>query len=366
MSPFPEECFDTSPSDGGGFYPALIHQKLDNEKYEIIRKLGYGRRSSTWLVVDASRGDLLAVKTFTVGASERAKNIELRISKAVARVDDAQRVLRGFWQESKAGTHLCFVMPALGTSVERLANEAEYHRLPIHTVQRIIYVITRVLKTLHASGIMHGAIKADNIYFPANFDASESKPTTVTVKKHTTVISQPLSSRIKWNSKPKIVADWSIYVGNFGHAQKGAYEVERKNDYSSAPETLLKDASCSPQTDIWMLGFLAYTLLIGNSPFASYGPSYRRIATMSASVGDDIPKTWFSDAKMKQYNPDANDGSNVVSIEAGLATVLRKKDAKEAAAFIKGCLRLDPQNRFTAKECKEHEWLAHAGDCSCC
>ena len=40
-------------------------------------------------------------------------------------------------------------------------------------------------------------------------------------------------------------------------AQQSNYEPEKKGDYSFAPETLLQSASCSPQTDIWMLGYMA-------------------------------------------------------------------------------------------------------------
>jgi len=37
MSSFPEEPLHLSPSEGGGYYPATIHQKLNNDKYEIVR-----------------------------------------------------------------------------------------------------------------------------------------------------------------------------------------------------------------------------------------------------------------------------------------------------------------------------------------
>ena len=39
-------------------------------------------------------------------------------------------------------------------------------------------------------------------------------------------------------------------------AQQWNYKPEKNEDYLSAPETLLQGASCSLQTDIWMLGCL--------------------------------------------------------------------------------------------------------------
>ena len=81
---FPEEPLNLSPSEGGGYYPAQIHQKLNGDKYEVIRKLGYGPRSSTWLVLSAHDQAYFVVKIFTVTASDHAKTVETPILKAVS------------------------------------------------------------------------------------------------------------------------------------------------------------------------------------------------------------------------------------------------------------------------------------------
>jgi serine/threonine protein kinase len=94
------------------------------------------------------------------------------------------------------------------------------------------------------------------------------------------------------------------------------------------------------------------------------GKVAKRIAAMRVAVEDNIPEEWLSDYNMKGYNPEYH--GFVTSIEEGLSAVLHKSDAVAAAAFIKGCLRLDPKKRFSADECGCHEWLDKANLCSCC
>ena len=169
MSSFPEEPLNLSPSEGG-HYPAAIHQKLNSDKYEIIRKLGYGPRSSTWLVLRAQDPGYFAVKIFTVAASERAKTVELPIIKAVDKVSrsgslELPTFHGSFWEESSAGSHLCFVMNPLSTSVKDLQRDAENERLPVHVVQRIVRSISNSLNGLHNAKIMHGRTFLIMIYF---------------------------------------------------------------------------------------------------------------------------------------------------------------------------------------------------------
>ena len=251
MSPFPEEPLNLSPSEGGGHYPATIHQKLNGDKYKIIRKLGYGPRSSTWLVLRAHNPEHFAVKIFTVSASDRAKTVELPIIKQVDKISrsgflDLPTFHGSFWEESSAGSHLCFVMNPLSTSVKTLQRDAENQRLPVHVVQRILKIVSSSLNGLHDSNIMHGRmfifhdlfhsdvianplleIKAENIFFSTATQIEylqpvldlEPAPTTLKVNKYTTILSQPLRHSFKWNDKKKVVVDWPIYLDNLGHGK---------------------------------------------------------------------------------------------------------------------------------------------------
>jgi len=52
MSEFPEEPLNLTSSEGFGYFPSYPGQRLNNGRYEITRKLGYGPRSSVWLALD--------------------------------------------------------------------------------------------------------------------------------------------------------------------------------------------------------------------------------------------------------------------------------------------------------------------------
>ncbi|KAF8972219.1 kinase-like domain-containing protein [Flammula alnicola] len=372
---FPEEPLDLPPAEGGGYYPAAIHQKLNGDNYEVVRKLGYGPRSSTWLVL-RSHGTkyYVAVKIFTIAASEQAKRVELPILKSLNSIDRdlPLPVFEGiFWEESRDGSHLCVVMSPLSTSVQALQRDAENERLPVHAVQQVVHTAAEALEGLHGATIMHGAIKAENIFFEMGVHVdflkpildSEPAPTTTNIKKYVAVQSQPLMHGFRWKDKKKKVVDWPLVLGNFAHAQRSTYKPEKHYDYLSAPETLLGQPSCSPQTDIWMLGYMTFSLLTGKVPFQSNENVSKQIAAMRAVLEDEVPEEWLNDSKMKNYN--ATDHELVTSIETSLSDVLHKDDAAPAAAFIKSCLRLDPRKRLTATECSDHGWLADTTACSC-
>ena len=125
-------------------------------------------------------------------------------------------------------------------------------------------------------------IKAENVFFSTSTQIehlqpvldSEPAPTIVKARRYITILSQPLRHNFKWNDKRKAVVDWSIYLDNFRYgkysffamvtwgsyhvliAQQSNFRPKNNEDYLSAPETLLQGASCSLQTDIWMLGCL--------------------------------------------------------------------------------------------------------------
>ncbi|XP_073669318.1 serine/threonine-protein kinase 17A isoform X1 [Paramisgurnus dabryanus] len=91
-----------------------------------------------------------------------------------------------------------------------------------------------------------------------------------------------------------------------------------------APE-ILNYEPISTATDMWSIGVLAYVMLTGISPF----------------LGDDKQETFLNISQI-----------NVSYTEEELEHL-----DKAAIHFIKSLLIKEPEHRFTAEECLEHQWL---------
>ena len=120
MALFPEEQLD-SPL---GYFPAQPGQLLKNGTWTINRKLGWGPRSSTWLVIDKDdQYSALKILTAAATADQKAKNESyflLGLVKAVLRRTVPQ-LLEMFEERDEQGRkHFCLLFMPLGTSVEDL------------------------------------------------------------------------------------------------------------------------------------------------------------------------------------------------------------------------------------------------------
>ena len=128
MSTFPEEQLD-SPV---GYFPAQPGQTLKGGRWTIIRKLGWGPRSSTWLVLNNNPSHLScdAIKIFTMTATEDSTGNNERYFLLLESVKDISlgvpKLTSYFYEhDTKGRRHLCLVFHTLlGASVEdhRLTN----------------------------------------------------------------------------------------------------------------------------------------------------------------------------------------------------------------------------------------------------
>ena len=123
-----------------------------------------------------------------------------------------------------------------------------------------------------------------------------------------------------------------VKIGDFGLATKLEFDGERKRTICGtpnyiAPEVLEGKQGHSYEVDIWSLGVIIYTLIIGKPPFET----------------SDV-KTTYKRIRMNAYNFPEN-----VAI------------SDSARSLITLILNNDPSKRPTVDEILMHEWMNHLG-----
>ena len=158
MSLFPEEQLD-SPL---GYFPAQPGQTLKDGTWTITRKLGWGPRSSTWLVVDKDdQHRALKILTAAATANPNAKKERFFLLEAVKAVPSGgvPELLETFEEKDERGRkHFCLLFRLLGKSVEdlRQGNVYDGQNLPVHIVQKVIGDISDCLANLATQNLIHG------------------------------------------------------------------------------------------------------------------------------------------------------------------------------------------------------------------
>jgi serine/threonine-protein kinase SRPK3 len=178
----PEENLHLTQNQGFGFYPGSPGQKLKDGYYDIIRKLGRGRCSSTWLVsytvyvcfyfrcLSASltlptRTDKKAYKAMKILTAKATEMIrcgmlnELDVLQTIMTSHPYSAVLPRlrdhFFTTGPHGEHLCLVLDLLSTDVGAFRLSSPTKTLALHIVQKVAGDMVEALKELHSINIIH-------------------------------------------------------------------------------------------------------------------------------------------------------------------------------------------------------------------
>ena len=165
---FPEEQLD-SPL---GYFSAQPGQTLKGGAWTITRKLGWGPRSSTWLVINKNdQHRALKILTAAATADPKAKNERYFVLKAMKATESGvPKLLDTFEEKDEQGRrHFCLLFRLLGPSVEDLRQGNVYHgqNLPVHIVQKVIGDISESLAHLATQNIIHGG-KSNYLFHEKN------------------------------------------------------------------------------------------------------------------------------------------------------------------------------------------------------
>ncbi|XP_039489505.1 SRSF protein kinase 3 isoform X6 [Drosophila santomea] len=166
-----EEQEDASQYCRGGYHPVVIGDIFDN-RFRVVRKLGWGHFSTVWLCRDLKDEKYVALKVVKSAPHyiETAAD-EIRLLEAIRDADPMDvkrerivRLMNHFTVRGVNGMHTCLVFEALGCSLYKLIVKNNYQGLGIAQVRNIIRQVLEGLDYLHSKcSIIHTDIKPENI-----------------------------------------------------------------------------------------------------------------------------------------------------------------------------------------------------------
>ncbi|KAG7450208.1 kinase-like protein [Guyanagaster necrorhizus] len=165
---------EESPADynAGGYLPVKLNDTFKNNRYRVIRKLGWGHFSTVWLVKDAhlQRHSALKVVKSAARYAETARD-EIKLLSQVASFSPTHpgrqhlvSFLDSFSHQGPEASHICIVFEPLGENLLALIERNKKHGVSRALVKVITRQILLGLQYLHDEcDLVHTDIKPENI-----------------------------------------------------------------------------------------------------------------------------------------------------------------------------------------------------------
>ncbi|OAV93097.1 CMGC/SRPK protein kinase [Puccinia triticina 1-1 BBBD Race 1] len=243
----------------GGYHPIEGGERWHDNRYLVIRKLGWGQFSTVWLAHDKQLDRHVAIKVAKSGKlyTDNAKK-EIEFHQRVASANSSHpgyahvvSLLDHFTLDGPNGTHICLVVEVLGLSLAGL--NALLGRLPPPMVRKIGRDLLLGLDYLHREcGIIHTDIKPANVLICID---DIEKLIRCELRDHQTIEFDRKSSCPLRILPSGAIDQTNVKICDLGSAAAAADKTSREiqtRQYRS-PEVVI-DAPWDRRVDIWSLG----------------------------------------------------------------------------------------------------------------
>ncbi|KAL2375830.1 hypothetical protein RJZ90_007876 [Blastomyces dermatitidis] len=357
----------------GGYHPTRLGDVFD-EKYQVVRKLGYGQYSTVWLAQDIKTNGVVALKILQADFSvDGMRNYELemlRFMKNDGSTHPGKRHILSlcddFQHHGPHGDHICLVHEATGPDLAKYQRRLPEAQIPVPTVRQIAKQLLLALDYLHRScSIIHTDIKPGNILI----EMDENEP--IALRALPSDVSK--SSEFYMASEP-LPMNSDVSTINVADTGKASWVDRHLTEFIQprclrAPEVIL-EAKWDASTDIWNAGCVIYELLTGKYLFdgcpsaaGSYAPEHH-LSQMVALFGHfPIDLLNRGQASEKYFDSEGNlKGIPAMSgfslggfIENGSFHSIQEKE--DFIQFLQSMLVLAPEERKPAHLLLEESWL---------
>ncbi|KAF5847844.1 hypothetical protein GGP41_009133 [Bipolaris sorokiniana] len=345
----------------GGYHPVHLGDSLNNGRYKILHKLGWGGYSTVWAARDTRNQTFVAIKIWVSEPTHNSRELTALRAIVTARSNrpgyQYLMTMQDYFQiHGPNGTHDYIITERLGPSVANfLDGYSGSVRLPGRLAKTIAKQTLSSLSFLHEHKIAHAGTKKP--LFPSFYQTSSL----LTSDKPTASPSNPTnpstsSDPLPTQSIPKPLFT-SIKLIDYGQSflENNSPSTLYIPLYYRAPEILFNN-TLNHRVDLWSMGCVLFELITGQPPFDTFliTPPIL-VSQMLEMSGDTLPdcwqKQWYA-INSKQLSDDEDR-----SFQSWLEQDLSKEDIIRVGALVGSMIRLEPSARASVNTVLQDAWF---------